>query len=111
MTNPGFAICSDSELDEALSKPTAEVIETLAKLTGDIILLGAGGKMGPSLARMARLASDAAGVRRHVIAVSRFSGGGEASFNDPGIETIGCDLLNEDDVAKLPDAANVIFMT
>src|SRR5438552_18703254 len=109
MTHPGSAIRSDKDLDEALSKPTPDVIETLANLTGDIILLGAGGKMGPSLARMARRASDAAGVRRRVIAVSRFSGGGEASFNDHGIETIGCDLLDEDDVAKLPDAAHVLF--
>src|SRR5438128_140907 len=105
MTDPKRAIRSDSELDEALSKPTAEVIETLAKLTGDIILLGAGGKMGPSLARMARRASDAAGLPRRVIAVSRFSGGGEETFNDHGVETIRCDLLNENDVAHLPDAA------
>jgi hypothetical protein len=111
MTNPGFAIRSDSELDDALSEPTPEVVATLARLEGDIILLGAGGKMGPSLARMARRASDAAGIRRRVIAVSRFSGGGEKAFNDHGVETIRCDLLSGDDVAKLPHAANVIFMT
>jgi hypothetical protein len=111
MTNPRQVFRSDADLDDALSEPTPEVVATLARLAGDIILLGAGGKMGPSLARMARRASDAAGVRRRVIAVSRFSGGGETRFNDHGVETICCDLLNENDVARLPDAANVIFMT
>jgi nucleoside-diphosphate-sugar epimerase len=111
MTNPRQAFRSDIELDEALSKPAPEVIEALAKLTGDILILGAGGKMGPSLARMARRASDAAGVPRRVIAVSRFTGGGEANFNDHGVETIRCDLLNENDVARLPEAASVVFMT
>jgi nucleoside-diphosphate-sugar epimerase len=111
MNEPKRAIRSDSDLDDALSEPTPEVVATLASLPGDIILLGAGGKMGPSLARMARRASDTAGVRRRVIAVSRFSGGGEKDFNDHQVETIRCDLLSESDVARLPDAANVIFMT
>ncbi len=111
MTNPRHAFHSDSDLDDALSEPTPEVVATLARLAGDIILLGAGGKMGPSLARMARLASDAAGVGRRVIAVSRFSGGGERKFHDHGVETVRCDLLNEGDVVRLPDAANVLFMT
>jgi dTDP-4-dehydrorhamnose reductase len=111
MTNPRQVFRSDADLDDALSEPTPEVVSTLAGLAGDIILLGAGGKMGPSLARMTRRASDAAGARRRVIAVSRFSGGGEKCFNDHGVETICCDLLNENDVARLPDAANVIFMT
>jgi nucleoside-diphosphate-sugar epimerase len=111
MPEPKYAIRSDSELDDALSEPTPEVVATLASLPGDIILLGAGGKMGPSLARMARRASDAAGVGRRVIAVSRFSGGGDSVLNDHGIETVRCDLLSENDVASLPDAANVIFMT
>jgi nucleoside-diphosphate-sugar epimerase len=111
MPEPKHAIRSDSELDDALSKPTPEVVATLASLPGDILLLGAGGKMGPSLARMARRASDAAGVRRRVIAVSRFSGGGDKSFNEHGVETVRCDLLSENHVASLPDAANVIFMT
>jgi hypothetical protein len=111
MTNPRQVFRSDADLDDALSEPTPEVVATLASLSGDIILLGAGGKMGPSLGRMARRASDSAGVRRRVIAVSRFSGGGEKDFNDHGVETIRGDLLSENDVARLPEAANVIFMT
>jgi len=104
-------IQSDDDLEAALSEPTAAVVETLRRLPGDIILLGVGGKMGLSLARMARRASDAAGASRRVIGVSRFSAGGEAAFNTQGIETIRCDLLKEDDVASLPDAENVIVMT
>jgi nucleoside-diphosphate-sugar epimerase len=108
-------ICSEIEteaqLEERLSEPTPEVIELLGRLPGNIVLLGVAGKMGPTLARMARRASDAAGVRRRVIGVSRFSSENRHAFEAHGVETIPCDLLDEDDVARLPDAPNVIFMT
>ena len=98
-------------LDDLLSEPTEEVIETLGRLDGDIVLLGAGGKMGPSLSRMARRASEAAGVRRRVIAVSRFSASGlREDLERHGIETIACDLLEPAEVARLPDAPNVVYM-
>ena len=97
---------TEAELEDALSEPTPQVIETLARHPGDIIFLGAAGKMGPTLARMAKRAAPA----RRVIAVSRFSGGSEAAFTAHGIDTIRCDLLNEAEVAKLPDAANVVYM-
>ena len=61
------------ELDELLSEPTDAVIGTLAALDDDIVILGVGGKMGPTLARMAKRASEIAGVSRRVIGVSRFS--------------------------------------
>ena len=61
------------QLEEMLSRPTPEVVETMGRLEGDLIVLGVGGKTGPSLARMARRASDAAGVSRRVIGASRFS--------------------------------------
>jgi nucleoside-diphosphate-sugar epimerase len=101
---------TESELDQALSEPPSPVVETLGRLDGDIILLGAAGKMGPSLARMAKRASDAAGVKRRVIAVSRFLSGGEEAFASHGIETIRRDLLDEEEVRRLPDADNVIYM-
>jgi nucleoside-diphosphate-sugar epimerase len=101
---------SENELEIALSEPTPGVIETMGRLDGDIILLGAAGKMGPSLARMAKRASDRAGVNRRVIAVSRFSTGGEEAFTAHGVETIRCDLLNEAQVERLPGAANIIYM-
>jgi nucleoside-diphosphate-sugar epimerase len=59
---------------------------------------------------MARRASDAAGTHRRVIGVSRFSGGGEEELQAHGVETIRCDLLDTDDVARLPDAANVVYL-
>jgi hypothetical protein len=104
-------IQTDDALESALSEPTPGAIATLQKLAGDILLLGVGGKMGLSLARMARRASEAAGVSRRVIGVSRFVAGGDATFQAHGVETIRCDLLNEDEVARLPDVQNVIFMT
>ncbi|MGI9325900.1 MAG: hypothetical protein ACR2PZ_11820, partial [Pseudomonadales bacterium] len=60
-------------LEDRLSIPSEATIAALGRLAGDILILGAGGKMGPSLAQMARRASDAAGTNRRVIAVSRFS--------------------------------------
>src|SRR5262245_31000195 len=104
-------ITTDDALEAALSEPPPEVVETLRRLSGDILLLGVGGKMGLSLARMARRASDAAGVSRRVIGVSRFSGSGETAFAVHGIETVRCDLLSEDETARLPEVENVVFMT
>jgi NAD dependent epimerase/dehydratase family len=99
-------------LEELLSEPTGHVIDTLSRLDGDLVLLGAGGKMGPTLARMARRAFDAAGVRHRVIAVARFSSGGLAErLRAHGIETVRCDLLDPAQLDGLPDAANVIYMT
>lgn len=105
-------ISTVDELEDRLSEPTPGVVETLARLEGDLILLGAGGKMGPSLARMARRASDAAGVRRRIFAVSRFSNTqAEAFLQAHGVETWRADLLDPVQLDELPEAANVVFMT
>ena len=102
---------SEEELDALLSMPGAATIAALARAPGDIVVLGAGGKMGPTLARMAARARDAEKSRRRVIAVSRFSAGGvEASLQPAGVETVSCDLLDRDAVSRLPDAPNVVFM-
>jgi nucleoside-diphosphate-sugar epimerase len=104
-------ITTVEELEDLLSLPTPGVVEDLARLEGDLLLLGAGGKMGPSLAHMARRASDAAGVRRRVIAVSRFgSRDAEARLQAHGVETVRCDLLDLGSLGALPDAANVVWM-
>ena len=71
-------MCDHTQLDDALSQPSDELIETVRNLRGDLLLLGAGGKMGPTFARMARRAFDAAGNRSRVIAVSRFTNEGLA---------------------------------
>lgn len=105
------SIQSVEELEDLLSTPTDGVIETMARHDGDILVLGAAGKMGPSLARMAKRASDAAGVKRRIIAVSRFSTkDSQAEFQVHGIETIRCDLLQPDQLAALPDAPLIIYM-
>jgi nucleoside-diphosphate-sugar epimerase len=110
MTAP-TTIRDAAHLDDLLSDPSDAAVAALRKIDGDILVLGAGGKMGPTLARMARLASDRAGVARRVIAASRFSSPQhEEDLRSHGIDTIRCDLLDEAAVAGLPDAANVIYM-
>jgi nucleoside-diphosphate-sugar epimerase len=111
---------TEQELEEALSRPSAGAIETLARLEGDILVLGAGGKMGLSLASMAvralRAADGAADGgatiperSRRVIAVSRFHGGVQ-QFHDAGVETISLDLLDDGALEALPDVGNVLFL-
>jgi nucleoside-diphosphate-sugar epimerase len=102
---------SITHLDELLSEPTPHAVETLGRLDGDMMLLGVAGKMGPTLARMARIASERVGVRRRIIGVARFSEPGvEGCFQSQGIETIRCDLLDAAQLARLPDVPNVIAM-
>lgn len=99
------------QLGQALSEPTDAVVEMMRRLPGDLVLLGVGGKIGPSLARMAKRATDLAGVPRRIIGVSRFSAAQEeANLHADGIETVRCDLLDEAQVARLPDAPNVIYL-
>jgi nucleoside-diphosphate-sugar epimerase len=106
------AIESVEQLEDLLSEPTEAVIDTMRRLDGDLLVLGVGGKMGPTLARMARRASDAAGVRRQIIGVSRFSAGPlEGQLQAHGVQTIRCDLLDPAQLDQLPDAPNVVFMT
>ncbi len=111
MSNLPNTITDVEQLEELLSRPTEGVIETLRKLDGDILFLGVGGKMGPTMARMARRAADEIGADRKIIGVSRFSSGDLAQrLNGWGIETIACDLLDEAAVGKLPEVANVVYL-
>jgi nucleoside-diphosphate-sugar epimerase len=113
MTAPHAPPTSLGELDERLSTPSPLAIRALSAIDGDIMLLGAGGKMGPSLARMARRALDAAdGARsRRVIAVSRWSDAAAADqLRAAGVEVIHADLLERRAVDALPFAPNVIFL-
>ena len=97
----------ETALDEALARPSKGLVADLAKVPGEIVVLGVGGKMGPSLARMALRAAP----QRRVIALARFSEPGlRSSLEADGIETHKADLLDRDAVAALPDADNVVFM-
>ena len=100
-----------AELEETLSRPTPAVVESLRSLDGDLVILGAGGKMGPSLARMAKRALDLAGSPNTVHAVSRYSDArARAELEGDGVLTIACDLLDRGAVQRLPPAAAVMFL-
>jgi nucleoside-diphosphate-sugar epimerase len=98
-------------LEDHLSEPSESLVAELAEVLGDWLFIGAGGKMGPTMARMVRKALDRAGNPVGVSAVSRFSDArAHKSLNLHGIETITADVLDRESVDKLPDAANVVFM-
>ena len=104
---------SEAELDDALSAPPASLVRTLAEIDGPIVVLGAGGKMGPSLTRMARRAMDDAdgARRREVFAVSRWSETHAAdALRRDGVTVLSADLSDRRAVDALPWAPNVIFM-
>ncbi|MCC6492712.1 MAG: NAD-dependent epimerase/dehydratase family protein [Pirellulales bacterium] len=100
-----------AQLEHALSEPSDELIRVLSRIEGDMIVLGVGGKMGPSLARMIRRAFDAAGSSRRVIGVSRFSNASlAAALRSDGVETIEGDLLSGSFVRSLPRVENVFYL-
>ncbi|MGH9505123.1 MAG: NAD-dependent epimerase/dehydratase family protein [Terriglobales bacterium] len=104
-------IQSVAELEERLSRPGDADVAAMAALNGDLLILGAGGKMGPSLARLARRAADQSGSAKRIVAVARFSDPGlPAQLAAERIEPIACDLLEPGALAKLPEIPNVIFM-
>jgi nucleoside-diphosphate-sugar epimerase len=96
-----------AELEEFLSEPTLELAADLANAPGDILVLGVAGKMGPTLARMAKRAAP----ERRVVGVARFSDQAvRTGLEAVGIETIACDLLHRRAVEALPKLPNVVFM-
>ncbi|QOY91261.1 NAD-dependent epimerase/dehydratase family protein [Paludibaculum fermentans] len=95
---------STETLEELLSRPSAADIEALATLDGDILVLGAGGKMGPTLVQRAWRASQESGRPRQVFAVAR-SGAFPA-----GVRHIAADLLDPAAIQRLPDAPNIIYL-
>ncbi len=104
-------IQSEEQLEDMLSQPTPEVVESIKKLNDDILILGVGGKIGPSLARMARRAMDEAGVQKRVIGVALFESDAERKkLEKDGIETIHGDLLDQDFLANIPRVRNVAFL-
>ncbi|MGE0714393.1 MAG: NAD-dependent epimerase/dehydratase family protein [Alphaproteobacteria bacterium] len=90
-----------------MSRPTPALVADLARAPGDIMVLGVGGKMGPTLARLAKRACP----DRRVVGVARFSEPGlEERLKSWGVETLSCDLLDRDAVMALPKVPNVVFM-
>jgi nucleoside-diphosphate-sugar epimerase len=97
----------EAHLEEFLSTPTRGLVADFAQLEGDILILGVAGKVGPTLAMMAKRAAP----HKRVIGVARFSDADvKRRLEAAGVETISCDLLNREAVARLPKVANVVFM-
>ncbi|MCG3179505.1 MAG: hypothetical protein BIFFINMI_01840 [Phycisphaerae bacterium] len=96
-----------AELEEVLSRPSERLVEFVKGLEGDIMVIGAGGKVGPTMCRTAKRAIGAAGVKKDVIAVDVAP---LDALAKEGIKTVQCDLLDLDAVAKLSKAANIVYM-
>jgi len=99
-------------LEDLLSEPTPAVVDALRQHEGDLLILGVGGKMGPTLARMAARASQLAGSQRRIYGVARFSNPHLPAWLEKyGVQPWQADLLDPQQVARLPDAALVVVMT
>lgn len=104
-------VSTEAQLEELLATPSTADVDCMRRLTGDVMILGAGGKMGPSLARRIKQATDEAQIKRRVIAVSRFSSpASRDELNSIGVETISCDLLDRTQINQLPDCENIYFL-
>lgn len=104
-------ITTEEELESQLSTPTPAVLDALRTLDSDLYILGVGGKMGPTLARMAARALDELQSPYHVYGVARFSQPGlRERLEAWRVQTIACDLLDRRAVAALPDSRNLIYM-
>ena len=102
---------TEEKLNEMLTTPSAALVEDMKKIKGDIMVLGAGGKMGPTLCLLAKKAIAKAGVEKRVIAVSRFSDPIVRDLlTENQVEMISCDLQDVDALNALPEVENVIFM-
>jgi nucleoside-diphosphate-sugar epimerase len=100
-----------AQLEEALSRPSEADIDFMRRLAGNVMVLGAGGKMGPSLAKLARRATVESGVSRDVFAVSRFSSQpARDELEVAGVRTLSCDLMKPGALDLLPDCANVLYL-
>ncbi len=102
---------TEEKLDKILTTPSQRLVDDIAKIKGDIMVLGAGGKMGPTLCILAKNAIKKAGIEKRVIAVSRFSDPIALELlHKEGVETISADLLDHDSLDALPEIENVIYM-
>ena len=105
------AIETEEALDELLTRPRAALVQFIASVRGPLLILGAGGKMGPSLTLLARRAAEAAQHPLEIIAVSRFSDPNARRWLEArGVQTLSCDLFDAEAVRKLPDAAEILYL-
>ena len=104
-------IRNEEEVEEVLTRPSGELVEFIKSVSSPLLILGAGGKMGPTLAVLAKRAAEVAGHALEVVAVSRF---GDASarrwLEERGVKTVSADLLQAKEVKKLPEAKDIIYL-
>lgn len=111
MSDMPRAIADESELESLLTQPSDVLVQFIPRLRSPLLILGAGGKMGPTLAILARRAAEEAGHRLEVIAVSRFSDAtARRSLEEHGVKTISADLLERTAVENLPNSDNVVYL-
>lgn len=96
-----------AELESILSTPSDALVNEISGIDGDIMILGAGGKVGPTMALKARRAIEAAGMKKDVVAVDVFE---LPALKKAGIKTLQCDLLDPAAVDALPRVENIIYM-
>ncbi len=108
--HPEF-IATEPELEEILTRPGAPLIAAIKSYSSPLLILGAGGKMGPTLAVLARRAAEAAGHPLDVVAASRFTDAASRQWLEArGVRTVSCDLLDAQSVAALPDSGNILYL-
>lgn len=104
-------IDSEADLDDVMTRPTEALQSFVQTLHGPLVVLGAGGKMGPSLCVQVRRAAEDVGSDLDIIAVSRFSDPKARTWLDErGVQTLACDLMDREAVEALPDAENIIYL-
>src|SRR5688572_16965329 len=102
---------TEAQLEEFLTTPGAALVDFIKTVRGPLLILGAGGKMGPTLAVLARRAADLAGHKLDVIAVSRFNDAqSRQALEARGVQTHACDLLDARGVSKLPDSPSILYL-
>jgi hypothetical protein len=104
-------IVDEEQLEELISRPGPELVQMLSRIDGDLIFLGISGKIGPSLARMAKRACDEAGIGKRIVGIALFdSAEQQKSIESLGINTIHGNLLDIDFLKSLPTLKNVFFL-
>jgi len=102
---------TEESLDEILTRPRAELVQFIKTIRTPIVILGAGGKMGPTLAVLVRRAAEQAGRKIDIIAVSRFSDPEARRWLESrGVTALTCDLLDRREVSRLPASDNVLYL-
>lgn len=104
-------IDNEADLDDVMTRPTERLVSFIKSVTSPLVILGAGGKMGPTLAVLAKRAANAANHPLDVIAVSRFSNhNAKPWLESRGVKTLSADLLQRREVEALPDTRDIIYL-